>query len=131
MRTTINALCTLIQKTSGELTVAGYRTGKHDDESTTDLDPRSRIELWETIDLIRNDKNMILFLTTHYMEEAEHADRVAIMDKGSVRRTATPQSLKTAWLRTRNHEQVCVFLVLKINSSLIRTMSVFAMVLMR
>jgi len=65
------------------------------DEPTTGLDPQSRIELWETIEEIRKTDNMTVFLTTHYMEETDSADRVAIIDSGKVLCIDTPQRLKT------------------------------------
>ena len=67
------------------------------DEPTTGLDPQSRIELWETIDEIRKTDNMTVFLTTHYMEETDSADRVAIIDSGKVLCIDTPQRLKTEY----------------------------------
>jgi len=67
------------------------------DEPTTGLDPQSRIELWETIEDIRKESRMTVFLTTHYMEETEHADRVAIMDNGKILCIDTPQRLKTQY----------------------------------
>ncbi|MCL2367698.1 MAG: ABC transporter ATP-binding protein, partial [Oscillospiraceae bacterium] len=67
------------------------------DEPTTGLDPQSRIELWETIEDIRKETRMTVFLTTHYMEETEKADRVAIMDYGKILCIDTPQRLKTAY----------------------------------
>jgi len=65
------------------------------DEPTTGLDPQSRIELWETIEDIRKTDKMTVFLTTHYMEETDSADRVAIIDNGKVLCIDTPQRLKT------------------------------------
>ncbi len=65
------------------------------DEPTTGLDPQSRIELWETIEDIRKAEKMTVFLTTHYMEETENADRVAIIDSGKILCIDTPQRLKT------------------------------------
>jgi len=67
------------------------------DEPTTGLDPQSRIELWETIEDIRKESQMTVFLTTHYMEETEHSDRVAIMDYGKILVIDTPQRLKTEY----------------------------------
>ncbi len=67
------------------------------DEPTTGLDPQSRIELWETIEDIRKKDKMTVFLTTHYMEETENADRVAIIDAGKILCIDTPQKLKTAY----------------------------------
>lgn len=65
------------------------------DEPTTGLDPQSRIELWETIHQLREDHQMTVFLTTHYMEETEQADRVAIVDQGNLLCLDTPQRLKS------------------------------------
>ena len=67
------------------------------DEPTTGLDPQSRVELWETIEDIRKESNMTVFLTTHYMEETDRADRVAIMDYGKILCLDTPQKLKTEY----------------------------------
>lgn len=67
------------------------------DEPTTGLDPQSRIELWETIEDIRKTDKMTVFLTTHYMEETENADRVAIIDSGKILCIDTPQRLKTEY----------------------------------
>lgn len=67
------------------------------DEPTTGLDPQSRIELWETINDIRKTDNMNIFLTTHYMEETEDADRVAIIDNGNILCIDTPQQLKSKY----------------------------------
>ncbi len=67
------------------------------DEPTTGLDPQSRIELWQTINDIREEGDMAVFLTTHYMEETENADRVAIIDSGRVLCVDTPQKLKTEY----------------------------------
>jgi ABC-type multidrug transport system ATPase subunit len=67
------------------------------DEPTTGLDPQSRIELWETIGNIRKSNKMTVFLTTHYMEETENADRIAIIDNGKILCIDTPQRLKTEY----------------------------------
>jgi ABC-type multidrug transport system ATPase subunit len=67
------------------------------DEPTTGLDPQSRIELWETISQIREADKMTVFLTTHYMEETENADRIAIIDNGKILCIDTPQRLKTEY----------------------------------
>lgn len=63
------------------------------DEPTTGLDPQARRHLWGSIRRIRSEGKTIV-LTTHYMEEAEElCDRVAIMDRGSIRALATPRAL--------------------------------------
>lgn len=64
------------------------------DEPTTGLDPASRIEVWNTVKLMRDSSNMTVFLTTHYMEEAAEADKIIIIDKGSLIAQGTPNELK-------------------------------------
>ncbi len=71
------------------------------DEPTTGLDPRSRRNLWDYLTKLRRSQNMTLFLTTHYMEEADGADHVVIMDKGSVIEDDTPANLKAKYTRPR------------------------------
>ncbi|MDQ4070926.1 MAG: ATP-binding cassette domain-containing protein, partial [Actinomycetota bacterium] len=64
------------------------------DEPTANLDPQSRVALWEMLTDIRNEGQTIL-LTTHYMEEAEtFCDRVAIMDHGRILALDTPARLR-------------------------------------
>lgn len=64
------------------------------DEPTTGLDPAARIEVWNTIKMMREKTNMTVFLTTHYMEEAAQADEIIIIDKGRLIATGTPYELK-------------------------------------
>ncbi len=64
------------------------------DEPTTGLDPQSRRALWDLL-LELNAKGQTIFLTTHYMEEADHlCRRVAIMDKGKLLAIDAPANLK-------------------------------------
>ncbi|MBV8251133.1 MAG: ATP-binding cassette domain-containing protein [Chitinophaga sp.] len=66
------------------------------DEPTTGLDPHSREQLWDEVRKLR-DLGTTIFLTTHYMEEADAlSDRIAIMDQGQIILTGTPASLKEA-----------------------------------
>ncbi|MCL2491227.1 MAG: ABC transporter ATP-binding protein [Coriobacteriia bacterium] len=65
------------------------------DEPTTGLDPQSRIDLWKTIRQIRETEDMAIVLTTHYMEEADGVDRVAIIDAGKIAVIDTPHNLKS------------------------------------
>jgi ABC-2 type transport system ATP-binding protein len=66
------------------------------DEPTTGLDPVSRISVWEMITKLRAEEGRTLFLTTHYMDEADRlCDRIAIVDKGKVVALDTPVSLKS------------------------------------
>lgn len=64
------------------------------DEPTTGLDPQTRQNVWETIEHLRKEKNMTIFLTTHYMEEADKADYVVIIDNGSIAARGTPADIK-------------------------------------
>lgn len=64
------------------------------DEPTTGLDPAARIEVWNTVKMMREKSNMTVFLTTHYMEEAAEADKIIIIDKGRLIAQGTPSSLK-------------------------------------
>ncbi len=64
------------------------------DEPTTGLDPQTRQRLWQVISSLRKEKNMTVFLTTHYMEEAADADNVVILDAGKIVAEGTPLELK-------------------------------------
>jgi ABC-2 type transport system ATP-binding protein len=63
------------------------------DEPTVGLDPQTRRYLWEHLHALRRDAGVTLFLTTHYMSEAEDADHVAIIDHGSIITKGTPASV--------------------------------------
>lgn len=67
------------------------------DEPTTGLDPQTRKNLWRTIDKLRKERDMTVFLTTHYMEEAADADYVVIIDGGKIAAEGTPLALKNAY----------------------------------
>lgn len=71
------------------------------DEPTTGLDPQTRNRMWEYILKLQKEKNITVFLTTHYIEEAEVCDRVAIMDGGRIVVNDTPQALKEQYTKTR------------------------------
>jgi len=64
------------------------------DEPTLGLDPQTRNRLWEYILEMREREGTTIFLTTHYMDEAEKADRIAIMDYGKIVAMDTPEKLK-------------------------------------
>src|SRR5215472_1474398 len=65
------------------------------DEPTTGLDPQSRSNLWDHIRRLRSDLSTTVFLTTHYLEEADAlCDRVIIIDNGETVATGTPEELK-------------------------------------
>jgi ABC-2 type transport system ATP-binding protein len=64
------------------------------DEPTSGLDPLSRKNLWEYLTKVRKTKNTTIFLTTHYLEEAEDADRVMIINHGKIVASGSPKDLK-------------------------------------
>jgi ABC-2 type transport system ATP-binding protein len=64
------------------------------DEPTLGLDPQSRANLWEFVVELPKKHNMTIFMTTHYMEEAEACDRIAIIDSGKIIASGTPDELK-------------------------------------
>jgi ABC-2 type transport system ATP-binding protein len=66
------------------------------DEPTIGLDPQSRASVWDYIRALREREDITVFLTTHYMDEAEHCDRIAIMDAGRIVALGTPEALKAA-----------------------------------
>lgn len=66
------------------------------DEPTLGLDVQSRERIWSYIERIRSDYGTAFFLTTHYLEEAERVDRVAIIDHGRLIAVDTPGGLKAA-----------------------------------
>ena len=71
------------------------------DEPTTGLDPQSRNLVWETIEALRQDHGLTVFLTTHYMEEAERADQVTIIDHGKIIAAGSPADLRLAHTHSR------------------------------
>jgi len=64
------------------------------DEPTLGLDPQTRNRIWEYILALRQHEGTTIFLTTHYMDEAEKADRIAIIDYGKLVAIDTPEKLK-------------------------------------
>ena len=64
------------------------------DEPTVGLDPQTRLHIWNYINELKRREQITMFLTTHYMEEAEFCDRIAIMDNGVIVVTGTPEELK-------------------------------------
>lgn len=67
------------------------------DEPTTGLDPKTRILVWNLLGELRKLKNLTVFLTTHYMEEASEADDVVIIDSGKIVAHDTPNKLKNKY----------------------------------
>jgi ABC-2 type transport system ATP-binding protein len=66
------------------------------DEPTVGLDPQTRASIWEYINDLKSREDITIFLTTHYMDEAEHCDRIAIIDHGKIVAIDTPEALKAS-----------------------------------
>ena len=64
------------------------------DEPTVGLDPQTRISIWNYIRELKTRETITIFLTTHYMDEAEYCDRIAIIDQGRVVALGSPDVLK-------------------------------------
>jgi ABC-2 type transport system ATP-binding protein len=64
------------------------------DEPTIGLDPQTRSSIWRYIAELRRSEDITIFMTTHYMDEAEFCDRIAIMDSGEIVAIDTPAALK-------------------------------------
>jgi ABC-2 type transport system ATP-binding protein len=64
------------------------------DEPTIGLDPQTRSSIWNYISELGQAEDITIFLTTHYMDEAEYCERIAIMDQGGIVVLDTPQALK-------------------------------------
>ncbi len=69
------------------------------DEPTTGLDPKTRQSVWRLIDKIRRETGMTVFLTTHYLEEAEKAAFVIVIDHGKIIEHGLPVDLKSKYSR--------------------------------
>jgi len=66
------------------------------DEPTLGLDPQTRRHIWDYIMTLRQQNRLTIFLTTHYMDEAENCDRISIIDHGQIIALDTPDRLKDA-----------------------------------
>ena len=64
------------------------------DEPTIGLDPQTRASIWRYIAELKEREEITIFMTTHYMDEAEFCDRIAIMDNGKIVALDTPEALK-------------------------------------
>ena len=71
------------------------------DEPTTGLDPQTRKSVWDTVRRLQKENGMTVFLTTHYMEEAEAADYCIIVDNGTVAQKGTPFELKERFAKDK------------------------------
>jgi ABC-2 type transport system ATP-binding protein len=81
------------------------------DEPTIGLDPKTRASIWEYIAELHRREQITVFVTTHYMDEAEHCDRIAIINEGQIVALDTPAALKSGigkdrvQLTTPDHER--------------------------
>src|SRR5437773_11089173 len=67
------------------------------DESTTGLDPVSRVAVWQMLQKIKRERKLTILLTTHYMDEADRlCDRIAIVDHGELKALDSPLKLKAS-----------------------------------
>ena len=64
------------------------------DEPTTGLDPGARRDLWQYLQILRDEERVSVIVTTHLMEEAERCDRLAILNEGKLVALGTPTELK-------------------------------------
>jgi len=87
------------------------------DEPTTGLDPQSRNSIWNDLVKLQQENNMTIFLTTHYMDEAEICDKVAVIDQGKIIAYDKPNVLKKryttdkAYIETKNSEALTKLLM--------------------
>jgi ABC-2 type transport system ATP-binding protein len=65
------------------------------DEPTTGLDPGARRDLWQYLQMLRDEEQVSVLVTTHLMEEAERCDRLAILNEGNLVALGTPSELKS------------------------------------
>jgi ABC-2 type transport system ATP-binding protein len=70
------------------------------DEPTTGLDPQTRVNVWDYIRRLQKQKSITIFLTTHYMDEAEICHKVAVIDHGRIVAHDTPYNLKKKYTST-------------------------------
>jgi ABC-type multidrug transport system ATPase subunit len=65
------------------------------DEPTTGLDPKTRVMVWETLRKLKEETNITIFLTTHYMDESLQSDKIIIIDEGKIVAEGTPEELRS------------------------------------
>jgi ABC-2 type transport system ATP-binding protein len=86
------------------------------DEPTVGLDPQTRNRIWDHIHELRRQRGITVFMTTHYMDEADHCDRIGIMDHAQLIALDTPAALKaqlggdTVRLRTADNDRAALWL---------------------
>lgn len=85
------------------------------DEPTLGLDPQTRAHIWNYVQKMRQEHGLTIFMTTHYMQEAEVCDRIAIMDHGKIIDLDTPANLKA-----KHNEKTLEEVFLKVTGKEIR-----------
>lgn len=83
------------------------------DEPTTGLDPISRQNLWKYLQDIRKTEDITIFLTTHYLEEAEGSDYLCIIDNGKIVAKGAPEEIKAALIENYIHADAADRIALK------------------
>ncbi len=73
------------------------------DEPTAGVDPLSRRSFWDLIYRLKEDKQTTIFVTTHYMDEAEHCERIALIQDGNISALGAPAELKKS-IRSRIYQ---------------------------
>jgi multidrug/hemolysin transport system ATP-binding protein len=71
------------------------------DEPTTGLDPKSRKDIWKLIAKLRHEKEITIFLTTHYMEEVVDASKIVVIDQGNIVAVGSAEELRTKYSSDR------------------------------
>jgi len=71
------------------------------DEPTTGLDPKSRQDIWHLIEKLRKEKEVTIFLTTHYMEEVIDANKIVVIDKGEILAMGSSEELRLRYSNDR------------------------------
>jgi ABC-2 type transport system ATP-binding protein len=71
------------------------------DEPTIGLDPQTRRSIWDYIRMLKDREGTTIFMTTHYMDEAEYCERIGIIDKGQIVAMGTPEQLKASVAKDR------------------------------
>jgi ABC-2 type transport system ATP-binding protein len=66
------------------------------DEPTIGLDPQTRASIWDYVRDLKRNEDITIFFTTHYMDEAEYCDRIAIIDHGKIVALDSPEALKAS-----------------------------------
>lgn len=102
------------------------------DEPTLGLDPQSRSNLWDFITRLPEEQGVTVFMTTHYMEEAEVCSRIAIIDRGRIIASGSPDELKkliggdVVYLRTTDNDESLNMLSERFNfSAMIKDKEIF------